>query len=297
MLIHRGLIISNREKAENFLAYCNYYRFTGYIVPFESKRDSILQNVTFEDVCELYEFDHQLRMLIFKGIAIIEIFARTKIAYYFATCDSTNSFGHLKKELFFRKNDWEECHRRILEETKRSKEHFITHYQSKYRNWPELPPWIMTEILSFGTLSTLYSCLHYEEQRKIAREFQVHHKVLGSWLHSLSTLRNACAHYSRIWNREMSIKPKIPDSHKDWSLFQKLSGNEKTHCTQRVFLQLSIINYLLKIIESHGGMKSSWQDEMVNLITKPPKSTPLFQFQMGIPQDWETSAIWNNDSK
>jgi abortive infection bacteriophage resistance protein len=29
---------------------------------------------------------------------------------------------------------------------------------------------------------------------------------LASWLHTLTFIRNCCAHHSRLWNRELSIR-------------------------------------------------------------------------------------------
>jgi len=35
ILQKRGLIIADRKGAGAFLSYCNYYRFSGYVLPFE----------------------------------------------------------------------------------------------------------------------------------------------------------------------------------------------------------------------------------------------------------------------
>jgi len=42
LLQKRGLVIPNREEAGAFLSYCNYYRFSGYVLPFETSRHVIL---------------------------------------------------------------------------------------------------------------------------------------------------------------------------------------------------------------------------------------------------------------
>ncbi|WGT25886.1 Abi family protein [Pseudomonas marginalis] len=33
---------------------------------------------------------------------------------------------------------------------------------------------------------------------------------MQSWLHTLTTIRNMCAHHSRLWNRELGIRPELP---------------------------------------------------------------------------------------
>nr|WP_245153128.1 Abi family protein [Xanthomonas oryzae] len=34
--------------------------------------------------------------------------------------------------------------------------------------------------------------------------------MLKSWLHALTSIRNICAHHSRLWNRELGIRPELP---------------------------------------------------------------------------------------
>lgn len=44
--------------------------------------------------------------------------------------------------------------------------------------------------------------------------FGLPYPVLVSWLHSLKYVRNICAHYGRVWNRECRIKPMIARAYK-----------------------------------------------------------------------------------
>ena len=68
ILQKRGLIVSDTEAAEAFLAYSNYYRFSGYLLAFEDKRHDLFPNTTFENVRHLYEFDRNLRCLVSEAI-------------------------------------------------------------------------------------------------------------------------------------------------------------------------------------------------------------------------------------
>ncbi|MCI5224401.1 MAG: Abi family protein, partial [Candidatus Electrothrix sp. AR4] len=40
-----------------------------------------------------------------------------------------------------------------------------------------------------------------ELQSKICIPYNIHYKIMISWLHSFTYLRNLCAHHSRLWNR------------------------------------------------------------------------------------------------
>ena len=65
---------------------------------------------------------------------------------------------------------------------------------------------------SFGTLTKLY--FNFADRRvkkQIARSYGVpQHEILESWMKAVNTLRNACAHHNRIWNRIMPVMPQIP---------------------------------------------------------------------------------------
>ena len=294
LLIQRGLNVVDKEKAVRFLAYCNYYRFSGYVVPFESQRDVFRENVDFEDIRELYEYDHKLRKLIFDGISIIEIFARTKIAYQIAMT-SQSAFGHFQVLSFCNKKVFKKLTLKLKDFVETSEETFVKNYKEKYSDFPKLPIWITTEIIPFGTLSRLYQSLCNDIKRGIAKEFGIHFTILESWLHSLSTLRNSCAHYSRIWNRHSGVLPTLPQD-ENWIYFQRLSKHDYEHCTRRIFPLLSIICYLLKRIQEQGGMSSNWRQDAIQLIKSHPKTIDNFEWEMGIPDsNWENSMIWKTD--
>nr|WP_208644184.1 Abi family protein [Halomonas andesensis] len=84
--------------------------------------------------------------------------------------------------------------------------------QESYAREPRLMPgWAMLEELTLGELSHLYQGLAKDIDRKvIGRRLNVPAPLLESWLHTLTSVCKICAHYSRLWNRELGIKPEIP---------------------------------------------------------------------------------------
>lgn len=95
-----------------------------------------------------------------------------------------------------------------------SRETFVMHFRKKYEN-PYLPLWMVTETISFGQLSKLYAGLNGDNKEQIAKLYDLPHKLLGQWLHSLTYLRNICAHHNRLWNRILEIRPRKPRHLKD----------------------------------------------------------------------------------
>ena len=84
ILKNRGCIFCDEKRAAKILENLNYYRLTAYFLPFKGDDDNYAEDTTFEKVYGVYNFDKELRKLIFSEIEAIEIMLRTKIAYYFS---------------------------------------------------------------------------------------------------------------------------------------------------------------------------------------------------------------------
>jgi abortive infection bacteriophage resistance protein len=281
----RGLIIHNWEESKAFLSYCGYYRFSGYVLPFERERHVLLPNTSFADVKKLYEFDRNLRYLVSEAIAVIEISMRSRIAYELGRSD--NPFLHRNKDVFQRKrhSDWNECYEKIIEETKRSQELFVKHYKEKYAEYPHLPIWVLTELISFGSLSKFYACLLPQYQKAVSEYFGVPHVILVSWLHTLTHIRNLCAHHSRLWDRQLSVPPKTPKSLPEFQCFR----NEVP--VWRLFFVLSVIKFLLGGIKKRTNVDIDWSNRIISLLDAHPP-VPNFDKHMGLPSDWKQMELW-----
>jgi abortive infection bacteriophage resistance protein len=74
LLRSRGMIIDNPAKAHSALASLSYYRLSAYWLPYEEREPGInrshrfINGTTFETCLSLYQFDANLRQLLFAGI-------------------------------------------------------------------------------------------------------------------------------------------------------------------------------------------------------------------------------------
>ena len=117
---------------------------------------------------------------------------------------------------------------------KTSKEEFVRHYMKTYfEDTGHFPFWMVSEIISFGQLSKLYSGLNHNDKTEIAKLYGLSSRVFGQWLHSIVYLRNMCAHHSRIWNRILEIAPVKPGKSKGKGVWNN-----------RVFSQLLVLKHL-----------------------------------------------------
>jgi abortive infection bacteriophage resistance protein len=279
LLKTRGMIFSNEEKAKNLLKQVGYYRLSSYWYPFfEDKQEKIFKrDAQFEKICDLYEFDKELRKLILEQLERIEISIRSKMAYIFST--KYNPLWLDDENLFVNKKVYKSILSKIKMEVERSDENFILSFRSKYSN--EIPPSFITlEILSFGTVSKVYSNLKQNKAKKdFAKEFMLSNVVLESWLHSLVYIRNLSAHHARLWNRVFSVKPLLPKSVGNIWLSNREISNDK------LFFFLSIMLYLLNAIEPKNTLKA-------NLYNLFQKFSNINKVAMGFPVDWQKEPLW-----
>ena len=149
----------------------------------------------FEDAVALYNFDIELRDLMFKAIQRLEIALRTKIIQEFSL--EYGPFWFFDTNLADDEHKFIENMNSIDRELQRSKEDFIKEHRLNY-NKPIFPPaWKTLELASFGTLSKLYYNFSNKKLKKrVARQFNLpQHEVLESWMRSVTVLRNYCAHH------------------------------------------------------------------------------------------------------
>ncbi len=273
LLKSRGLIVKDEQFAIIKLQHISYYRLSAYFLPFQSTKDKFDEGITFETIIELYHFDKELRILTFSAIEKIEIFLRTSVAYNFSK--NHTPLGYTDSENFCcDEKDFEWLMRDITKETRRSKETFVKHFRDSYTD-EDLPVWMVVEIISFGTLSKLYTMLCAQTEKEILNEINLPSVVFKNWLHVLSYVRNLSAHHSRLWNRQFVIKAKIPKHKKE---FNGIS-NDKYH-TFAV-----IVHYILKAINDTFEFKT----ELNNLLDKYPQ---VDRKAMGFVDGWEELEVW-----
>ncbi|MCS5597089.1 MAG: Abi family protein [Pseudomonadota bacterium] len=279
----RGLLIEDSSQATSFLSSVNYYRLSAYWYPFRIKNtdgqisSKFREDAKFDEITELYEFDRHLRLLMIDAIERIEVAVRTQVSYVMA--HKYGAFAHSDKSNFHPKFNHTDWIQKVEHETERSREDFIQHYRTKYNGFPTLPIWMLTEVMSLGALSRLYSGMKNEDKRSVAGEFSLHYKQMKDWLHVLTYIRNICTHHGRLWNRELAIKTVVP---KSGSWLPPITPTNK-----RVFFTLLIIRTMLKSI--HAG--DHWSSEVTRTL-KPIAKNMLWRQAMGLPDNWESHPIW-----
>ena len=279
LLKSRGMTFSDEAKTVYLLEKIGYYRLSGYWYPLlaDKKKHIFKPNSNFETAFSLYKFDRELRKLISAEIEKIEVAIRAKMAYELSM--AYQPFWIEDSSLFTSSRNHSTTLDKINEEYARSNEEFITAFKRKYSN-PLPPACIILEVTSFGTLSRLYRNLKPSKaKRDVAKSFNLSDKVFDSWLHSLTCVRNVCAHHARLWNSQIKIQPLSPKKPKDiWLINNAI-------CNNRVYYIFSMIIYLLNTVNP----KHTFKQKLQNLFLKYPN---VDKAAMGFPPDWQNEPLW-----
>lgn len=281
LLQQRGLQVDDPQLATLYLQRVGYYRLMGYLFPMRLQgSDEYHPGSMFQSAVDRYNFDHQLRALVLDAVCHIEVAVRTAVTYEMA--HAYGAFAHAKANSFAYDQAWHADWLATIEtEIDRARETFIDHYKAKYDGYPRLPIWMATEVMSLGSISKMYKGMHPANQKAVATRFGVAHTVLSSWLHSVSVVRNICAHHGRLWNRVLGVSPALPKSGA-WQYLPQLTPNN------RVFFALMVIRMLL--VNSMMDA-NEWRDRISDLL-RPFLADPASQASMGAPQNWEQHPAW-----
>lgn len=238
ILIDRGLIVDDIEFAKDFLNQVNYYRFSGYLKLF-STNDIFDINTSLEDIIEIYNFDCELRKILYSYLGYIEVLIKTQLALNLSL--NISSIFYLDKNNFMDEDRFNSLQKDINDSITRkySKELFIKHFQGDY-----LPIWVLVEIMSFGNISMMYANLIDSNKDLVCKGYLNTNKAyLKNYLYVLSNLRNACAHQGRIYGKDFELAPKVSSKDKKILLTNRINVSNSNH---KLFIYIFVMLKLIK---------------------------------------------------
>lgn len=292
LLKKRGLIIEDEQRTKSYLNYIGYYRLSAYEIPYQyadrtNNHHIFFEGTHFQDILDTYTLDRKLRLLVMDAIERIEIAIKSiiindmclKYGPHWYMDDKCYISGFTDKR-GGESSRFDHLMRTIQKDTEYGKpigdikNPCLKHYYTEY-NAPALPPlWIAFEVMTFGTVSMMYSNLHHTDQKRMAEKLLLSVKELKSWLHVASHLRNLCAHHSRIWNRFFTFKPvpaqKWMDDFTPNTLF---------------YAQALVLHLLLQRVSP----KSQWSDKLKSTLDEYPN---ISLENMGFKKDWYQRDVW-----
>lgn len=236
ILMKKYITFRQRKKMREFLGYAGYFRASRYgkflltqVNAFGSKADS---KVFFE----LYDFDVQLRLLLFKYCKKAEVRFKSAIAnavslktgdagfyldrqYYTPTKSEKDKKTRNRNITFFNTkffanltNDEEKLRRDVVKHPE-----LREYRKGGARQNNILPVWAAFSYFEMGTMVMIYSYLRGDLRKEVLDYTYSQNnykkevtKQMDTWLDAVRNLRNYCAHHSMVVGMTSSVV--IPDN-------------------------------------------------------------------------------------
>ena len=236
VLMKKYITFRQRKKMREFLGYAGYFRASRYgkflltqVNAFGSKANS---KVFFE----LYDFDVQLRLLLFKYCKKAEVRFKSAIAnavslktgdagfyldrqYYTPTKSEKDKKNRNRNITFFNTkffanltNDEEKLRRDVVKHPE-----LREYRKGGTRQNNVLPVWAAFSYFEMGTMVMIYSYLRGDLRKEVLNYTYSQNnykkevtKQMDTWLDAVRNLRNYCAHHSMVVGMTSSVV--IPDN-------------------------------------------------------------------------------------
>lgn len=305
LLLERGLRISDTERALRLLEVTSLFRLSPYMRPFQYSTDTdhyFKPGTQLSKIVRIYRFDSDLRQTLMIALERVEVAVRACISNHMAPAYGAHwyldrsLFGYsyrydrmisdIENTLSSERSKFQRELKQILTSRvpgdvkdrridSRKRDNYPRFYAETYSD-PCLPPsWATMEEMSLGAISHLYQGLAKDKDRKaIAARFDVPQKVLGSWLHTLTFVRNICAHHARLWNRELGIPPRWDDR------IPTPDGKPGRDVPRRLFTVIAMLVYLTTRISPDTRWPSRLHDLLGGYADIP-------RHPMGFSDDWQ----------
>lgn len=288
--VEKRLIIDDEEFAKQKLKDVGYFTLIGgYKTPFRNPMTRIyINNTTFEDIYALFQYDNQLKELIFKYLCQIEKKMQNLVSYAFCEQNGELQSAYLNPLNYnYSKKNRNGINKLIQILDRLAKVNtdyeYLVYQRRVYKN---VSLWVIMNALTFGQLSKMYSFLPQQIKSKVSKNFKnVNERELEQYLKVLVLYRNVCAHNERLFSHK--VYSEIPNT----KLHQKLNipktGSQYLMGKRDLFGVVIAFRYLLS--------KTDFLDfkrELSRMIDKYIKQSQRLSEEellcyMGFPANWK----------
>lgn len=250
LLQQKGLIIDDIHYAQGILLRENYFFFSGYRHLFTKNDGSrkFIPGTNFREIYGMFNFDRQLRNILFKNILIVENNLKSILSYVVSKNHGFKEQSYLNSASLVKDASKARQINDLLRKMKRQinvngKQHTATSHYIK--NYGYIPLWVVVKVLSFGIIGELFSVLQKEDQDEIADIYNVSAANLTNYLPILANYRNLCAHEDICYNNRTSKKIEITKYH-DLLNIPKNEYDEYIYGINDLFAIIIIMKRILK---------------------------------------------------
>ncbi|MDD2409491.1 MAG: Abi family protein [Bacilli bacterium] len=245
----KGLIIDNIDYAKDILIRENYFFLNGYRHLFlKSPNDRYyIDSTTFKELYSVFNFDRQIRNIIFKNLLIIENNMKSIFSYQLSKEYGYRESDYLKASNFTNNSEKSRQVNDLLKKMKRQirvngSQHAATsHYAN---NYGYIPMWVVVKVLSFGIISELYLIMKRSDQDAISSIYDISVDNLTIYMPILANYRNLCAHEDILYNHKNQRS--ISDTKYHSTLNIPIMDGEYIYGKNDLFALIVILKQLLR---------------------------------------------------
>ena len=248
----KGVSINSENNVSHIIEKYSYYSIVNSYKWIFKIEENYKANASFTEIFAMYKFDKSLKIIMLKYILEIEAVIKTKIANLFAKKYGLEDYLNINNFDLKENNSNLEHIKKLIEEIKNEinkgngKHDAITHYMSKYGF---VPPWVLTKVLSLGTISKFYGLMKQQDRQEISKQFNMNDRMLRNILGNLTSVRNIAAHDDRLYTYRSTFYIRLDKT--------KKSPNKALHTNMYI-----IVKSLELLLENNQVI------EMKRLITK-----------------------------
>ncbi len=264
LIEERSLNYQDSNALKEFLTNMNYYRFSWYARHWQEDprhgKNNFMPSTNFSHICEIMLKDHQLRHLLLEQISYVETATKTRYAHALGRFYGNEAF-YLRPGLYSPNTTSNgnpiNIPSMLLSDIQRSNSKMIAHYRSDhldnaYAGYEKLPIWVAVEVISLGKFSRMLSDFKDNGPAKaVTSGLGIQWVPFPNTLHSISTLRNRCAHHSQLWHRPLDIAAPVP---------KKLRPKQMKYSNQSVFSTIIMLNDYRKHIDGDTSVSKAITD-------------------------------------
>lgn len=289
LLKSKHLIINDEDAAKNVLAQIGYFSLIGgYKHPFKNKTTKMYRdNVTFDDIVMLYNFDEALRRLFLRYLLMIERNIKARVAYVFCDAHGDSQTEYLNPANYVSTPNKQAGVNRLISTlsqlaTRSTDYPYINHHQDVHHN---VPLWVLINAVTFGSVSKMFGFLTQNLQSRICRNYPLNIRQMDQILSVLTKYRNACAHGERLFS--YTTRDDIPDLPLHAKLGIAKRGTQYSCGKHDLFAVVIAFRYLLS-----AKTFSSFKQELSKEIDRFSKHCPSLTqsdllVKMGFLENWK----------
>ncbi len=249
ILREKGMIIENELEVKDVLLRENYFFLSGYRHPFliDSKSRNYKKGTTFKELYSLFEFDRQLRNIIFKNMLIIENNLKSIASYQLSKNYGYKEKDYLRVSNFDTRSEKVRQVNDLIRKIKRQiringgQHSATTHY---IYNYGYVPLWVAIKVLSFGIVCELFAIMKRRDQEEVAKIFGLNVEELLVFLPILANYRNLCAHEDILYDHRTAAMIPLNKYHYMFNLTKE--NPESFQGRNDLFALILILKHLLR---------------------------------------------------